>query len=51
MSSVCFYGSNGRCLALALDCPGRGKSLRNVSVHIFDGLFIGHGGEKKNCCR
>lgn len=45
-SPVCFYSSNGRCLGLALDYSGRGKSLRKVRVHVFDGLFIGHGGEK-----
>lgn len=45
---ACFYSSNGRrCLGLALNCSGRGRSLRNVSVDIFDGLYIGHGGEKK----
>lgn len=46
-SPVCFYSSNGRCLGLALDYSGRGKSLRKVRVHVFDGLFIGHGGGKR----
>lgn len=39
----------GDALGFALDCSRRGRSLRNVSVDIFDGLYIVPGEKEKPC--